>query len=311
MAAEENRPRPVNSPAAGRTWRPRHRAVAAAVAVGLLGGAAGGLGAHLLWPGDPGPGPGGRERPSATATAGPVAAPIRAAMLDRRRVGVDVVARTGGDPGSFTGQARLDLRGATTARAATHVLYDMGEGHAWHPPEVVLIGNRAVITPAGEMTGPAYGPAGSYRTEPDATAAAADDTAVRNALETRWLAQPAHLVALLDGATALRTDRARGPRTLTGTTPLRALAAAPAVGPLYRPYAAEGRPGAAVRFTLVVAAGELPRSLRTEVPSGSGDDVFRVEYRDWARGGPITARPGPTPAPQWTTARESNGGSPG
>ncbi|MFF9896462.1 hypothetical protein [Streptomyces longispororuber] len=280
--------------------------MAAAVAVGLLGGAAGGLGAHLLWPGGSDPDPDGRERPSATATAGPVAAPIRAAMLDRRRVGVDVVARTGGDPGFFTGQARLDLRGATTARAATHVLYDMGEGHAWHPPEIVLIGNRAVITPAEEMTGPEHGPAGSYRTEPDATAAAADDAAVRNALETRWLAQPAHLVALLDGATALRTDRARGTRTLTGSTPLRALAAAPAVGPLYRPYAADARPGDAVRFTLVVAAGELPKSLRTEVPSGSGDDVFRVEYRDWAKGGPITARPGPTPAPQWTTGRTAS-----
>ncbi|MEV0438734.1 hypothetical protein AB0I46_07290 [Streptomyces spectabilis] len=299
MRDQEISPRPAGS---------HRRAVAVVVAVGLLVGGAGGLGAHLLWPGDAGDSGGERRaKPSAaatasataSATAGSRAEPVRAAMVAQRRVGVGVVAREGGDPDSFTGQARLDLRDGATARAATHVLYDMGEGHAWYPPEIVLIGNRAVITPAKEMTGPEHGPAGSYRTESDATAAAADDVAVRNALEARWLAQPAHLVALLDGATALSTARAGGVRTLTGSTPLRTLAADPAVGRLYRPYAADRRDGA-VRFTLVLTARDLPESLSTEVPSGSGDDTFRVEYRDWSKGGAITARPGPTPAPQWT-----------
>ncbi|QCX74448.1 hypothetical protein C9F11_03725 [Streptomyces sp. YIM 121038] len=279
---------------------PRRRAPAVAVAVGLLVGTAGGLGAHLLWPGDAdGPGGGGRAQSSAAAQAPSRAEAVRAAMLAQRRVGVDVVAREGGDPDFFTGQARLDLRDGSSARAATHVLYDMGEGHAWYPPEVVLIGNRAVITPDKEMTGPEYGPQGAYRTEPDATAAARDDVALRNALEARWLAEPAHLAALLDGATELTTRRARGLRTFTGSTPVRTLAADPAVGRLYRPYAA-GRRDGAVRFTLVVTARDLPESLKTEVPSGSGADAFRVEYRDWAKGGEITVRPGPAPAPQWT-----------
>ncbi|MFD4476546.1 hypothetical protein ACFWPU_10590 [Streptomyces sp. NPDC058471] len=285
-----------------RPTRPRRHAVAVAVAVGLLIGALGGVGAHLLDSDDAESD--SRAKPSAAptaaTTAGPRAEPIRSAMLAKQRVSVAVVARQGGDPDSFTGQARLDLVDATTARAATHVLYDMGEGHGWYPPEIVLIGNRAVITPAKEMTGPDLGPQGAYRTEADASAAAADDVALRNALETRWLAQPAHLVALLDNATELTTERANGTRTLTGSTPLNALDADPTIGGLYRPYAT-ARPEGAVRFTLVVTAHDLPKSLKTEVPSRSGDDVFRVRYGPWGRGEAIEARPGPTPAPQWTT----------
>lgn len=281
-----------------RPTRPRHHAVAVAVAVGLLIGALGGVGAHLLE--SDAPEADSRAKPSAAPTAGPRAEPIRSAMLAQQRVGVQVVARQGGDPDFFTGQARLDLVDATTAKAATHVLYDMGEGHTWYPPEIVLIGNRAVITPAKEMTGPDFGPQGSYRTEADASAAAADDVAVRNALETRWLAQPAHIVALLDNATELNTDRADSTRTLTGSTPLNVLGADPTIGRLYRPNAT-ARPEGAVRFTLVVTTHDLPKSLKVEVPSRSGDDVFRVRYGQWAQGRAIDARPGPTPAPQWTT----------
>lgn len=276
-----------------------------AVAVGLLIGALGGVGAHLLDSDDAegdsraNPSAAATADPTAATTAGPRAEPIRSAMLAERRVGVEVVARQGGDPDSFTGQARLDLVDATTARAATHVLYDMGEGHAWYPPEIVLIGNRAVITPAKEMTGPDFGPQGAYRTEADASAAAADDVAVRNALETRWLAQPAHIVALLDHATDLNTERADATRTLTGSTPLNALGADPTIGGLYRPYAT-ARPEGVVRFTLVVTTHDLPKSLKIEVPSRSGDDAFRVRYGQWGRGEAIDARPGPTPAPQWT-----------
>ncbi|MGV9883037.1 hypothetical protein [Streptomyces sp. NPDC003006] len=224
-------------------------------------------------------------------------------MLGQRRVGVDVRARELGAPDSFHGQARLDLVDAGTAKAATHVAYDGGEGHPWYPPEVVLIGDRAAITPHEAVAGPGSGPDGGYRTEPDATAAAEDDADVHAALETRWLAQPAHIEALLDGATSVRTERNGGTRTLTGSTPLRALAADPAVGALYLPYATD-RPGCTVRFTLVVTARDLPKSLKTRVPSAAdtaaGDESFQVKYRDWAEGEPITARPGPTPAPQWT-----------
>ncbi|CAM5506758.1 Tat pathway signal sequence domain protein OS=Streptomyces alboniger OX=132473 GN=CP975_02915 PE=4 SV=1 [Streptomyces alboniger] len=281
---------------ARRPGRRRYRGVAAAVAIGLLAGVAGGFAAHRLWPAEADGGSG----PQAAAPAGSVAEPIRAAMLAQRRVGVSVAAREGGETDFFTGQARLDLVDAVTARAATHVLYDMGEGHGWYPPEIVLIGGRAVITPDEEMTGPEHGRAGSYRTEPDAYAAAKDDVAVRNALETRWLAQPAHLVALLDHVTGLRTERAGGTRTLTGSTSVRTLAADPAIGRLYAPYGA-ARPDATVRFTLEVTARDLPRSLKTEVPTGAAaTDDFTVEYRDWSRGAAITARPGPTPAPQWT-----------
>ncbi|MFD4635636.1 hypothetical protein ACFVYR_38085, partial [Streptomyces sp. NPDC058284] len=148
-----------------------------------------------------------------------------------------------GAPDSFHGQARLDLVDAGTAKAATHVAYDGGEGHPWYPPEVVLIGNRAAITPHEAVAGPGSGPDGEYRTEPDATAAAEDDADVHAALETRWLAQPAHIEALLDGATGVRAEQDGGTRTLTGSTPLRALAADPAVGALYLPYATD-RPAA-------------------------------------------------------------------
>ncbi|MGV2918290.1 hypothetical protein [Streptomyces alfalfae] len=281
-----------------RSARPRRRAMAAAVAVGLVTGAVGGLAAHLWWPGKD-----GGSQPSAAAPAGSRAETVRSAMLAQRRVGVDVRARELGAPDSFHGQARLDLVDADTAKAATHVAYDGGEGHPWYPPEVVLIGDRAAVTPHEAVTGPGSGSDSGYRTEPDATAAAEDAADVHAALETRWLAQPAHIEALLDGATGVRTEQDGGTRTLTGSTPLRVLAAAPAIGPLYRPYAA-ARPGGTVRFILVVTARDLPKSLKTRVPSAAdtatSDESFHVQYRDWAEGEPITARPGPTPAPQWT-----------
>ncbi|WP_369215667.1 hypothetical protein [Streptomyces flavofungini] len=283
-----------------RRHRSRRNALAVAVAIGLLAGVAGGFAAHGLWP-DDAPAE-GRPRPSSTASpeAGPAAGAIRSAMLAQRRVGVSVYARESGDEDFFTGQARLDLVDATTARAATHVLYDMGEGHGWYPPEIVLIGERAAITPAEEMTDPELGRDGAYRTEPDAYAAARDDVAVRNALETRWLAQPAHLVALLDHAPDLRTRRSGTTRTLTGGAPLSALADDPSIGRFYAPYET-ARPDGTVRFTLTVTARNLPKSLRTAVPrSGSATDDFSVTYRDWSRGAAITALPGPTPSPQWT-----------
>lgn len=162
-----------------RSARPRRRAMAAAVAVGLVTGAVGGMAAHLWWPGKD-----GGSQPSAAAPAGSRAETVRSAMLAQRRVGVDVRARELGAPDSFHGQARLDLVDADTAKAATHVAYDGGEGHPWYPPEVVLIGDRAAVTSHEAVTGPGSGSDGGYRSEPDATAAAEDDADIHAALET-------------------------------------------------------------------------------------------------------------------------------
>jgi hypothetical protein len=107
-----------------------------------------------------------------------VAADIRDAMLKQGRLGTSYEARWAGDPNFFVGRARLDMRGGTTVNAATHVLYDYGEGHPCYPPQIVLIGNRAVVTPAKEMTATE----GGQRTVSDATAASGD-LPVRNALE--------------------------------------------------------------------------------------------------------------------------------
>ncbi|MEU8959935.1 hypothetical protein AB0C93_37245 [Streptomyces sp. NPDC048518] len=277
--------------------RPRRRALAAAVAAGLVAGALAGLAAHRWWPGD-NDGP----KPSAAAPAVSRAQSVRSAMLAQRLVAVDVHARELGATASFHGQARLDLVDAGTAKAATHVAYDGGEGHPWYPPQVVLIGNRAAITPHQAVAGAGSGPGGGYRTEPDATAAAEANPDLHAALETRWLAQPAHIEALLNGATAVHTEQAHGTRTLTGNTPLPALAADPAIGALYRPYAAD-RPHDTVHFTLTITTRDLPKSLKTRVPSAAdtatGNESFQVNYHDWAKGHPITARP--APPPQWTT----------
>ncbi|MEU1120905.1 MULTISPECIES: hypothetical protein [unclassified Streptomyces] len=280
-----------------RSARPRRRAMAAAAAIGLVAGAGGGLAAHQWWPGeDHGP------QPPAAAPAPSRAESIRTAMLAQRLVGVDVRARELGVTDSFHGQARLDLADATTTKAATHVAYDGGEGHPWYPPQVVLIGNRAAITPHQAVAAPESGPHGGYRTEPDASTAAKDDTDIHAALETRWLAQPAHIQALLDGATGVHTQQDHATRTLTGHTPLRTLAADPAIGALYHPNTTT-HPEGTVRFTLTVTTRDLPKTLKTWVPSAAdtatGNESFQVKYHNWAEGNPITARP--APPPQWTT----------
>ncbi|MFD9074497.1 hypothetical protein [Streptomyces lasiicapitis] len=288
---EEAVPEVVGSPhGAARRRTYRYRGLTVAVGIGLVLGVAGGIAAHAVWPDES---PATDKPPAAAGTVASEAETIRAAMLKQKRVGVGVLAREGGDPDFFTGRARLELRDATTAHAETHVLYDMGEGHAWYPPEIVLIGNRAAITPAKEMTGPAYGRDGAFRTVSDATAASTDDVPLHNALEARWLAEPAHLVALLDGATRVSTRRAGAgdTRTLTGSTPLRVLGTDAVVGRLYRPYAA-ANPGGTVRFTLTVNSRDLPGTLKTEVPSRPDGDIFSVEYRRWGKGAPITRLPG-------------------
>ena len=279
---------------AGRGSRRRRLGVSVLVAGALIAGVAT---VRAVWPDEP-------------QTAEPenvrVAADIRDAMLAQGRLSATFQARWGGDTDFFVGDARLDMRSRTAVNAATHVLYDYGEGHPWYPPEIVLIGNRAVVTPAKEMATTE----GGQRTVSDATTAASGATTgsenlpVKNALEARWLAEPADLHALLNNATLFNTKQSGTTRTLTGSTPLRTLASDTAVGRFYRPYAAQ-KPNGLVRFTLTVDTRDLPKKLVLKVPatptvSKELYDPFTVTYRGWATGRPITAPSGPTPSPQWS-----------
>lgn len=278
----------------GRGSRRRRLGVSVLVAGALIAGVAT---VRAVWPAKP---------QAAEPENVRVAADIRDAMLAQGRFGAAFEARWSGDTDFFVGDARLDMRSRTAVNAATHVLYDYGEGHGWYPPEIVLIGNRAVVTPDKEMTATQ----GGQRTVSDATTAASGATTgsenlpVKNALEARWLAEPADLYALLKDATVFSTKRAGTTRTLTGSTPLRTLASDTAVGRFYGPYAAK-KPSGLVRFTLTVDAHELPKKLVMKVPATPTVtkelyDPFTVTYSGWAEGQPITAPSGPTPSPQWS-----------
>ena len=293
-ASPQSAPATQKRPArAGRGARRRRLGVSLLAAGALIAGVAT---VRAVWPAKP-------------ETAEPenvrVAADIRDAMLAQGRLAATYYARWGGDTDFFVGQARLDMRSRTAVNAATHVLYDYGEGHGWWPPEIVLIGNRAVVTPAKEM-------GGGQKTVSDATTAAtgatigSENLSVKNALEARWLAEPADLYALLNDATVFSTRQAGATRTrtLTGSAPLRTLASDTAVGRFYRPYAAH-KPGGVVRFTVTVDARGLPKKLDLKVPatptvSRELYDPFTVTYSGWAGGRPITAPDGPTPSPQWS-----------
>lgn len=108
---------------AGRGPRKRRLALKAALVIGAL--IAGVATVRAVWPDEP-------------KTAEPenvrLAADIRDAMLAQGRLGATFEARWGGDPDFFVGTARLDMRSRTAVNAATHVLYDYGEGHGWYPP---------------------------------------------------------------------------------------------------------------------------------------------------------------------------------
>ncbi|MGW1208967.1 RNA polymerase sigma factor [Streptomyces sp. NPDC002499] len=294
-ASPQSAPATQQRPArTGRGSRRTRLGVSVLVAGALIAGVAT---VRAVWPDEP-----QTARPENVQ----VAADIRDAMLAQGSLGADFQARWGGDPDFFVGSARLDMRSRTAVNAATHVLYDYGEGHTWYPPEIVLIGNRAMVTPDQEM----IETQGGQRTVSDATTAASGATAgsenlpVKNALEARWLAEPADLYALLKDATVFSTKQAGATRTVTGSTPLRALASDTAVGRFYRPYAAKKANGL-VRFTLTVDSRGLPGKLVMKVPatptvSKELYDPFTVTYSGWATGRPITAPSGPTPSPQWS-----------
>ncbi|MFI9102946.1 RNA polymerase sigma factor [Streptomyces fildesensis] len=247
--------------------------------------------------------PGTHAQPVAVRAQDQAATSITTAMTGKRLVAFDVDARNVSDPAWFLGQARLDMVPNGTVAAATHVLYDYGEGHSWYPPNVVLIGDRAYVTPENPVSSPApYGPT----TIVDGASGHTADLNVSNALQTRWLGSPANIAEILkDAAPCKETDRT-GTRTFTGSAPLRTLADNPAAAFFYRPYI---RPGidTAVSFTIVTDQHYLPTTLTIRIPfphtgveylAQFPDDPFTVTYRDWAKGRPITA-PAAPPSPQW------------
>ncbi|WP_406840694.1 hypothetical protein ACICHK_39055 [Streptomyces sp. AHU1] len=262
--------------------------------------------------------PDARESPSAAAPSAPgvgesadssnlspqgrAARAVEQAMIGRHVTAFDIEARNPSDPAQFHGQGRIDMFSGRTRAAATHVLYEPGED-PWFPPDVVVIGNHAWVTPdnSPRTDTATYGPT----TYVGDAGAATGDLSVGNALQTRWLASPEHLAALIAHADHFReTDHAG--RELTGRVALSTLAADPTGAFFYRPYA-EASPGKEVSFTIVTGADHLPVSLDMTVPFRHDDtdhlsqytvDPFSVKYRDWAKGGSITP-PAPSPSPQW------------
>jgi RNA polymerase sigma factor (sigma-70 family) len=91
--------------------------------------------------------PGALPRSTKIRAQDQAASAIATEMAAKRFVSLDINARNIGDPAWFVGQARIDMTAKGTAAAATHVMYDSGEGHTWFPPNVVLIGDRAYVTP--------------------------------------------------------------------------------------------------------------------------------------------------------------------
>ncbi|MCX5008886.1 sigma-70 family RNA polymerase sigma factor [Streptomyces sp. NBC_00638] len=234
------------------------------------------------------------------------ASAITSAMVKQRLVAFDINARPPGDPNFFVGQGRLDMT-RKPVRAATHVLYDYGEGHNWTPPDIVLVGGSAYVTPDNTPTTKGAGAYGATKVVP--VTDTVTDLSVRNALEAQWLAQPADLSALIEKASAYSEKKVKakdsGP-TLRGTAALSDLAADPTVGVFYRPYLKTSPSGTAT-FTLTTDSRHLPTSLTLNIPVNRTDgyagekpvDTFSITYRNWADGKPITATDPAKPTPQW------------
>lgn len=223
-------------------------------------------------------------------------------MVKRSVTAFDIDARNLSDPAEFHGQGRIDMSSGGTKAAATHVLYEPGED-PWFPPDVVVIGNHAWVTPDSslDIRNATYGPA----TDIGNAGAATDNLDVSNALQTRWLASPEHLAALIVHADHYRDTDHTG-RVITGRVSLATLASDPTGAFFYRPYA-KASPGEGLTFTLITSANYQPVSLEMTIPlrHGTSDnpsrfasDPFSVKYRDWAKGEPITT-PAPSPSPQW------------
>lgn len=225
---------------------------------------------------------------------------ITAAMAQQRFATCRFDARSPGDPAWFVGSGRIDIGADGVVATATRVAYDFGEGHMFYPPDVLLIGDRAYVTPSPGIagTGETGDPAGKPRTtvvEP-ASATYPSDFPVVNALEARAMAAPAHIRLLLNRAPdTLPTTNPAGHLVHSGTVPLRDLASDSAGERLYEPYAR--RPGAenlSVTFRLEVDARHLPVRLEVRVPVAGTDrtdpvDPFIVTFDKWGQGVPLTA----------------------
>ncbi|WP_432586348.1 hypothetical protein ABVG11_09490 [Streptomyces sp. HD1123-B1] len=232
-----------------------------------------------------------------------VAASVTRAMTGKKLVTFDIQARNISDPAQFDGSGRIDMSADGTVSAATHVLYEPGED-PWFPPDVVVIGDRAWITPDSTPaeTGPsAYGP-----TTVVDRASASQDSRVGNALQTRWIASPANTAQLLRLARDFQERDTAATRVLTGRAPLSALADDPAGGFFYRPYLTKAPADAMVTFTLTTDRSYLPVRMTFKIPvrhtgylARYDHDPFTVGYRDWAEGKPITRPSGEPPTPQW------------
>ncbi|MET7937586.1 hypothetical protein [Streptomyces sp. NPDC005322] len=232
-----------------------------------------------------------------------VAASVTKAMTGKKLVTFDIEARHISDPAQFYGSGRIDMAADGTVSAATHVLYEPGED-PWFPPDVVVIGDRAYVTPDNTPaeTGPsAYGP-----TTVVDRASASKETNVGNALQTRWIASPANIAQLLRRADGFKEKGTAGTRVFTGRAPLSALAADPAGAFFYRPYVKKSPVTATVGFTLTTDRSYLPVSVAFRIPvrhtgylAKFHHDPFKVSYRDWAKGKPITKPTTQPPIPQW------------
>ncbi|MFE9882168.1 RNA polymerase sigma factor [Streptomyces sp. NPDC005784] len=234
------------------------------------------------------------------------ASAVTSAMLKQGLVAFDINARPPGDPNFFVGQGRLDMT-RKPVRAATHVLYDYGEGHTWTPPDIVLVGRSAYVTPDNTPVTKGAGAYGATKVVPVPVTGTVTDLSVRNALEAQWLAQPADLSALIAKASGFteKMQRGSGP-TLRGTATLSDLAADPTVGAFYRPYL-KASPSGTATFTLATDSRHLPTSLTLNIPVTRTDgyagekpvDTFTITYRNWAGGKPVTATDPGKPTPQW------------
>ncbi|MDI2126514.1 hypothetical protein [Yinghuangia seranimata] len=231
------------------------------------------------------------------------AAAVRAAMIRAQLATASVSARNFGARDWIKGETRLDVQTDGSANVRTLVGYDMGEGHPWNPPEVVLVGDRGWVTATDIKAFPS--PVGTPSAV-DGLARAADPR-IDDARLARWMVSPANLVLLLDNA-ALTTDvsNADGTRTLIGHAPLAALAADPGGAFLYGPYLGRGPTDGVVGFVLVTDAQHLPSRLEFHVgvtvtperaatgwPDPS-DDPFSVNYTGWGQGTAVVP-PGTAP----------------
>jgi hypothetical protein len=213
-------------------------------------------------------------------------------MIGKRLAAFVVFARDSGDPTQFNGKSEIDIASGTTTRVRTLVQREQGEGHFWNPPTVALIGDRAWVTPdndpANERTAP---PA---PTAAHAIGAAGDDqTAVDQAVASRWMSSPANLVLLLDKATSYTEETTGTTFSFSGKAPLESLIADSGGRAFYGAYR------------------EAPKAPSRRSPSSPTRTTFRLRSVSASRSTPprsggtaqVRVRETPSPSPTRTGER--------